>query len=88
MSRLNYGPHLPAFILLFSAKEGAHGSMLLNKMNESMPDIKVDGPAIYRALHELEKSDDVEACWDTANPGTARKCYTITAKRRELLKEF
>jgi len=88
MSKLNYGRHLPAFILLFLAKESTYGSMLLNKMNESMPYIKADGPAIYRALCELEKSDAIEACWDTANPGAARKCYTITKKGHELLKEF
>lgn len=53
-----------------------------------MPYMKADGPAIYRALYELEKSDAVEACWDTTNQGAARKCYTIKAKGRELLKEF
>jgi len=88
MSRLNYGRHLPAFILLFLAKESIHGSMLLNKMNDSMPYIKADGPAIYRALSELEKLNAVEACWDTVNPGAARKCYTITEQGRRLLKEF
>jgi len=88
MSKVNYGRHLPAFILLFLAKESTHGSMLLNKMNESLPNIKADGPAIYRALNELEKSDAVEAYWDTTNPGAARKCYTITEKGHELLKEF
>lgn len=88
MSRLNYGRHLPAFILLFLSSESAHGSMLLNKMNDSMPHIKADGPAIYRALCELEKSETIEACWDTTNPGAARKCYTITEIGRELLKEF
>jgi len=88
MSRANYGRHLPAFILLFLAKESTHGSMLLNKMNETMPNIKADGPAIYRALSELEKIDAVKACWDTENPGAARKCYTITEKGSEMLKEF
>lgn len=88
MNKLNYGRHLPAFILLFLAQESTHGAMLLSKMNESMPYIKADGPAIYRALSELEKSDAVEACWDTANPGAARKCYTITEQGRRLLKDF
>lgn len=88
MSRSNYGRHLPAFILLFLSKESTHGSMLLNKMNETMPNIKADGPAIYRALAELEKEEAVEACWDTANPGAARKCYTLTEKGRDMLKEF
>jgi len=88
MSRSNYGRHLPAFILLFLAKESSHGSMLLSKINETMPNIKADGPAIYRALSDLEKSEAVEACWDTANPGAARKCYTLTEKGRDMLKEF
>ena len=88
MSKLNYGRHLPAFILLFLAKESIHGSMLLNKMNESMPNIKADGPAIYRSLSELEKSGAVDAYWDTRNTGAAKKCYTITEKGRELLKDF
>ncbi|SHJ89518.1 PadR family transcriptional regulator [Propionispora hippei] len=88
MSRLNYGRHLPAFILLFLAQESMHGAMLLNKMNTSLPYMKADGPAIYRALYELEKSAAVEACWDTENPGAARKCYTITAKGHSLLREF
>lgn len=88
MSRSNYGRHLPAFILLFLAKESSHGSMLLSKINETMPNIKADGPAIYRALSDLEKSEAVKACWDTANPGAARKCYTLTEKGRDMLKEF
>jgi len=88
MSRANYGRHLPAFILLFLAKESGHGSMLLNKMNETMPNIKADGPAIYRALSELEKSEAVTALWDTENPGAAKKCYTITEKGREMLREY
>ena len=74
-------------VLLFLI-ESTHGSMLLTKMNESMPYIKADGPAIYRALSELEKSNAVDACWDTANSGAAKKCYTITRKGCELLKEF
>lgn len=86
--RSNYGRHLPAFILLLLAKESTHGSMLLTKMNESVPHMKADGPAIYRALSDLEKSNAVEACWDTENPGPAKKCYTITAQGREQLKEF
>jgi len=79
---------LPAFILLILAKNHAHGSMLLNMINESIPYIKADGPAIYRTLHELERSEAVKAYWDTSNPGAARKCYAITEKEIDQLKEF
>lgn len=85
MSKSNQGRHLPAFILLFLAKERMHGLLLVSKMNEEMPTIKADGPAIYRALADLEKQGAVEACWDTQNPGAARKCYTITEQGLELL---
>lgn len=85
MSRINYGRHLPAFVLLFLAKESMHGLMLVTKMNETMPSIKADGPAIYRALAELEKQGAVEAIWETDQPGAAKKSYTLTETGRELL---
>lgn len=85
MNRINHGRHLPAFILLFLARERMHGLMLVTKMNEALPGIKADGPAIYRALAELEKQGAVEACWETDQPGAAKKCYTITETGLELL---
>lgn len=88
MAQLNYGRHLPAFILLFLAKESTYGSALLSMMKENMPFDTADGPAVYRALNELEKSGAVEAFWDTSSPGAAKKRYTITEKGIEQLKEF
>jgi len=88
LQRLNYGRHLPAFILLFLAKAPAYGSLLLNMMDQSLPFNNADSPAIYRALNELEKSDAVESFWDTSGPGAAKKCYTITNKGLEQLKQF
>lgn len=85
MSRVNYGRHLPVFILLFLARERMHGLMLVAKLNETMPSIKADGPAIYRALAELEKQGAVEAVWETDQPGAAKKSYTLTETGRELL---
>ena len=88
MSKLNYGRHLPAFILLFLAKEPAYGSMLLSKMDKNMPFIYADSPAIYRALNDLEKSESINSYWDTSSPGPAKKFYTITPKGTEELKQF
>jgi len=88
VKRLNYGRHLPAFILLFLAKAPAHGSLLLNLMEQYLPFNNADSPAIYRALSELEKLEAVESYWDTSGPGAAKKCYTITNKGLEQLKEF
>lgn len=88
MQKLNYGRHLPAFILLFLAKAPACGSMLLNMMNQYVPYNNADSPAIYRTLNELEKSDAVESYWDTTGPGAAKKWYTITHTGLEQLKQF
>lgn len=85
MSRGGQGRHLPAFILLFLAKGKAHGLMLVNQMNEQMPKMNIDGPAVYRALAELEKQGAVSFNWDTEQPGAARKCYELTKEGRELL---
>ena len=88
MQRLNYGRHLPAFILLFLAKAPASGSMLLNMMDQYLPFNNADSPATYRALNELEKSDAVESYWDTSGSGAAKKIYTITNNGLEQLKQF
>lgn len=86
--KLNYGRHLPAFILLFLAKGSTYGSMLLNMMEEYLPFNNADSPAIYRALNELEKSEAVNSYWDTSSPGPAKKCYIITNSGLEQLKQF
>lgn len=86
--KLNYGRHLPAFILLFLAKEPTYGSKLLNMMEEYLPFNNADSPAIYRALGELEKLEAVHSYWDTSSPGAAKKCYTITNIGLEQLKQF
>lgn len=88
MSKQNYGRHLPAFILLFLAKGPTYGSMLLNLMDQYLPYKNADGPAVYRALKELEKEKAVESTWDTSAPGAAKKCYTITDLGLEQLKQF
>lgn len=88
MRKVNYGRHLPAFILLFLAKEPTYGSMLLSKMEEDLPFYDADSPAIYRALNELEKHGSVSSYWETETPGAAKKYYTITNNGLELLKEF
>lgn len=88
LARLNYGRHLPAFILLFLAKEPAYGLTLLNKMEQYLPHNNADAPAIYRALQELEKSEAVESYWDTSEPGAAKKWYRIAKNGFDQLNQF
>ena len=62
--------------------------MLLNMINQYLPFNNADSPAIYRALNELQKSDDVESYADMSAPGAPKKCYMITNKGLEQLKQF
>lgn len=88
MQRSNYGRHLPAFILLFLAKEPGYGLILLNKITCSLPFNKTDSAAVYRSLQELEKLNAVESYWDTSEPGPAKKWYKITPIGLQQLTSF
>ncbi|WP_027366130.1 PadR family transcriptional regulator [Desulfotruncus alcoholivorax] len=80
--------HLPAFLLLFLAEKDAHGGGLLTALQERLPSPQVDSGAVYRVLQELEKEGAVVFRWDTAEPGPAKKIYTITEKGWETLADF
>ena len=88
MAKSSYGRNCPAFVLLFLSKESTYGSRLLNLMEEALPYNHMDGPVIYRTLSELENAGAVSSYWDTSSTGPAKKCYTVTPKGRELLKEY
>lgn len=88
MANAKYGRYLPAFILLFLTKGSNYGSALLNRMEAEMPYNFSDGPAVYRALNELEKAEAVTVQWDTSAKGAAKKFYTITVTGIQMLCEF
>lgn len=82
-----YGRHLPSFILLFLLDGPNYGNAILTRMNGELPSQFADGPAIYRALGEMEKTGLVRSSWDASCGGPAKKYYTITGKgRKELAK--
>jgi PadR family transcriptional regulator len=88
MCKGKHGRHVPAFILLFLAKAPAYGSMLLKKMDETMPYNKIDSAALYRALKTLLDVGAVTAYWDTTEPGPPKKWYKITSLGLEKLGEY
>lgn len=88
MAPFQHGRHLPAFILLFLLEKPGYGNALLNEMNGKMPRNFADGPAVYRALNELEKNGFVTSSWDASSAGAAKKYYTITDSGKERLEEF
>jgi PadR family transcriptional regulator, regulatory protein PadR len=77
--------HLPAFVLLLLGERPLHGGAIQTELKESLPSLKADSGAIYRALQQLEEESEVVSEWDTSQAGPARKIYSITpAGRRKL----
>ena len=88
MDKCKHGRFIPAFVLLFLAEEPAYGSAILQRMAERMPHNRADSAAVYRALKDLERLKAVESCWDTSEPGPAKKWYKITEAGFKKLAEF
>ena len=80
--------HLPAFILLSIAHGPTHGGAIHTALCQRLPGYKSDSAAIYRTLQSLENAGDIEAQWDTSQPGPARKVYRITDAGWEKLEVF
>jgi DNA-binding PadR family transcriptional regulator len=79
--------HLPAFILLLLGEKPLHGGAIQTELSKTLPSLKADSGAVYRALHDLEQEGYVTPQWDTSNTGPALKIYSITSsgwKRLEL----
>lgn len=76
---------VPAFILLFLARENLYGAALLSKMQDEIPRCFADSAALYRSLQGLEEEGSVSSYWETDVSGPARKWYKITAKGLERL---
>jgi len=79
--------HVPAFILLFLAREDLYGGALLNRMHKELPGLHPDGAVVYRSLQELEEEGAVTSYWETDVTGPARKWYRIEARGWERLAE-
>jgi len=80
--------HVPAFILLFLAREDLYGGAILNKMHKELPGLHPDGAVVYRSLADLEEEGAVSSYWETDVPGPARRWYRIEARGWQKLAEF
>lgn len=88
MSKPKRGRHAPAFILLTIALEPNHGLGILNKMNELVPQNRLDTAVIYRVLKTMESDGDIESQWQESDMGPKKKVYNITDKGMITLNEF
>lgn len=80
--------HIPAYILLFLARDSLYGAALLSLMQKELPFFLVDSAIIYRTMQSLEKDGLVQSYWETDISGPARKWYKITEDGLKRLFEY
>ena len=76
---------IPALLLLLSEKP-SHGYELTEKYAEfGFTEAGSDPGAVYRNLKLLDSDGFIKSKWKTAEPGPAKKIYSITDKGLKLL---
>lgn len=75
--------HLPAYILLFLARDGGlHGGAINSLIKALWPRnwyrASFDPGAVYRTLKSLEEAGAVSSEWQTSDSGSPRRIYEIT----------
>ena len=88
MTKPKRGRHAPAFILLVIAIEPTHGLGVLNKINEQVPNNRLDTAVIYRTLKDFETKGFITSDWIDSDAGPKKKLYTITESGKIKLEEF
>ncbi len=88
MAKKKHGRHAAAFILISIAQEPNHGLGILNKMNENVPQNRLDTAVIYRSLKELESEGFITSSWAESGSGPQKKVYSITSEGYERLDLF
>lgn len=81
--------HLPAFLLLFLAKQKMYGNQLIRKLETIAPDVMtIDPGGVYRALREMEKRGAITSEWMTEGQGAPKRMYTLTEQGRAELDQW
>lgn len=76
---------IPALLLLLSEKS-SHGYELTEKYTDfGFTEAGSDPGAVYRVLKLLDSDGFIKSKWKTAEPGPAKKIYSITDKGSGLL---
>ena len=80
---------LRAFLLLFLAKEEAHGYELIEKLKEMGVKYETyEFGYVYKTLRNMEKEGLLSSRWNVKEKGAAKRIYRITDKGRENLDEW
>jgi PadR family transcriptional regulator, regulatory protein PadR len=75
---------LAAFLLLLLAEKPQHGGALRAEL-ATVPGMRADSAAIYRALTALAKAGEVRSKWKAEGRGPAVRIYALTAAGRKRL---
>lgn len=79
---------LGLLILRVLSEEALHGLEIQQRIQEATDDsVKVEGGALYPALHRLEKDGYLKAEWGTSPRGRRAKFYSLTPQGRKNLQE-
>ena len=79
---------LGLLILQVLSEEALHGLEIQQKIQEATGNsVKVEGGALYPALHRLEKDGYLNAEWGISPKGRRAKFYSLTPQGRKNLQE-
>ncbi|WP_022669744.1 PadR family transcriptional regulator [Hippea alviniae] len=80
---------LRAFLLLFLAKEEAHGYELIEKLKEMGVKYETyEFGYVYKTLRNMEKEGLLTSRWNVKEKGAAKRIYRITEKGMKNLDEW
>ena len=68
--------------------EPTHGLGILNRLNDLVPDNRLDTAVIYRQLKEMEGQGWITSDWEDSDAGPKKKVYAISQAGRDQLADF
>jgi poly-beta-hydroxybutyrate-responsive repressor len=79
----------PVLLLVLKEKGRSYGYDLLGNVAEhAFTDGEIEKAVLYRTLRRLEENRYIRSDWDTAEPGPARRVYTLTKEGEAHLQEW
>ncbi len=79
----------PVLLLMLKEKGHSYGYDLSGDIADyAFADAEIERAALYRTLRRLEKNGYVRSGWDVAEPGPARRVYSLTREGEIHLREW
>lgn len=88
MGPFQRGRHVQAFILLCLTDGEAYGLEIQERIDDLIPQNRMDRAFLYRTLNRLEKENCVTVRLDESHRGPIRKYYTLKSEGYSVLESF